>query len=341
MATYNVELAREGPGLLLRDITRGEAEDILAALGVIAHVAPDVLVLTAFDYDHDAIALTAFADALSGLGADYPYRFAAAPNTGIQTSHDLDGDGYLGGPADAVGYGEFRGQGGMAVLSRWPVDVAGVQDLSSVIWSDLPGAIPPDGPYGALSLSTTAHWDVPVLTPAHGTLRVLSFHASPPVFDGPEDRNGRRNHDETALWRAWLDGALPGAPPDAGFVIAGDANLDVADGDGRPGALRGVLTDPRLQDPMPRSPGGVAAAAQGGANTAHQGDPALDTADWRDDGPNDPGNLRVDYVLPSSDWQVVDAGVFWPAPDDPLARLLGEPGAASRHWLVWVDIDRR
>ena len=92
---------------------------------------------------------------------------------------------------------------------------------------------------------------------------------------------------------------------------------------------------------MPASRGGVAAAAQGGANDAHRGDPALDTADWRDAGPNDPGNLRVEYVLPSADWQVEDAGVFWPAPGDPLAHLLGEADAATRHRLVWVDIDRR
>ncbi|MEO1238117.1 MAG: endonuclease/exonuclease/phosphatase family protein [Pseudomonadota bacterium] len=311
------------------------------AANVIAHVAPDVLVLTSFDYDLDGLALSAFADLLADRGAPYPYTFSAAPNTGVQTPHDLDGDGYRGGAADAVGYGAFRGQGGMAVLSRWPMDVGAVQDLSGVLWSDLPGAIPPPGPYGDLPLSTTAHWDVPVTTPAHGTLRVLAFHASPPVFDGPEDRNGRRNHDEAALWRAWLDGALPGTPPDAGFVIMGDANLDVADGDGRPAALLALLDDPRLQDPRPASEGGQTAAFQSGANAAHQGDPALDTADWRDARPNDPGNLRVDYVLPSADWQVVDAGVFWPAPDDPLAGLLGEEGTATRHRLVWVDIDRR
>ena len=121
-------------------------------------------------------------------------------------------------------------------------------------------------------------------------------------------------------------------------MIAGDANLDVADGDGRPGAMRALLNDPRLQDPTPKSAGAVAASAQGGANLSHEGDPAFDTADWRDLGPTDPGNLRVDYVLPSVDWQVVDAGVFWPAPDDPLARLLGGEGA-SRHRLVGVDID--
>ena len=48
-----------------------------------------------------------------------------------------------------------------------------------------------------------------------------------------------------------------------------------------------------------------------------------------------PGNLRVDYVLPSATLAVSGAGVFWPAPGDPAA---GVAATASRHRLVWVDI---
>jgi len=40
-------------------------------------------------------------------------------------------------------------------------------------------------------------------------------------------------------------------------------------------------------------------------------------------------------VLPSADWSVADAGVFWPAPDTPGHT---EALAASRHRLVWVDL---
>jgi len=309
-------------------------------MAVIAHVAPDILLLTGFDHDHDLAALNAFAEALSGLGADYPYRFARAPNTGLSTGRDLDGDGRLGTPRDAQGYGRFRGQGGMAILSRWPIGASRAIDHSALLWRDVPGAIPPPMPADVAAiqrLSTTAHWDVPVATPAHGELRLLAFHATPPVFDGPEDRNGRRNHDEALLWRLWLDGALGGNPPRERFVLLGDANLDPVDGDGRPGAMLSLLRDPRLSEPLPRSEGGpAAAAAQAGANLAQVGDPALDTADWDDTAP---GNLRVDYVLPSSDWRVTGAGVFWPPPGDPLAGLLGEPGTATRHRLVWVDID--
>jgi hypothetical protein len=64
----------------------------------------------------------------------------------------------------------------------------------------------------------------------------------------------------------------------------------------------------------------------------------LDTADWPDDRP---GNLRVSYVLPSRDWTVIDAGVYWPAPDSAAAAIIGPDGlAAGPHRLVWVDIVR-
>ena len=338
IATYNVELARGGPGLLLRDILQRASPDIEVAIGVIAYIKPDVIVLTSFDYDYEGHALSAFSSLLAMGNSPYPYQFALAPNTGLQVGVDVDADGRLGGPADAQSYGAFRGQGGLAILSRWPILEDQVQSLTELKWLDFHGAIPPVNTYEGQRLSTTGHWDVPIDTPTQGRLRILAYHASPPVFDGPEDRNGRRNHDETALWLAWLDGDLAGVPPETGFVIAGDANLDPVDGDGRSSAIRRLLEDPRLQDPFPRSDGGVAASQrQGGANEAQTGDPSLDTVDWSDEAP---GNLRVDYVLPSVDWSVVGSGVFWPDPGDPLVDLLGSDGAATRHRLVWVDIER-
>jgi hypothetical protein len=161
---------------------------------------------------------------------------------------------------------------------------------------------------------------------------ILAFAATPPVFDGPEDRNGLRNADEVAFWGHFLNGEL-GEGPTRDFVIMGNANLDPADGDGLSGSIRDLLADPRLQDPTPRSEGGRLAADAG-----QVGDPALDTTDWPDGAP---GNLRVSYILPSSTWRVTDAGVFWPDPDTPDAALLGPDGlAAGPHRLVWVDVSR-
>jgi hypothetical protein len=82
------------------------------------------------------------------------------------------------------------------------------------------------------------------------------------------------------------------------------------DGDSVEGAIQQLLEHPRINaGTIPTSPGSVQQAAlQGGANSTHQGDPAHDTADFADNPPN-PGNLRVDYVLPRRGMPVVGAGV--------------------------------
>ena len=218
----------------------------------------------------------------------------------------------------------------MALLSRHPVAAGEVRDFSALLWRDLPGAtlpevdgarFPSERALAVQRLSSTGHWAVPVEAPG-GRVTVLAFDATPPLFDGPEDRNGLRNADEIRLWQVYLDGAL-GPAPEGRFAVMGNANLDPVDGDGRHGAIAALLADPRLQDPAPRSLGGAASATPG-----HAGDPALDTADWREP---DPGNLRVDYVLPSADWRVTGAGVHWPEGDGPAMD-------ASRHRLVWVDV---
>ena len=330
-------MARAGPGLLLRDIL-AETPEVVAATEVIARVSPDVLLLTAFDYDLQGHALGALAARLGSAGAPYPYLFALPPNSGLATGRDMDGDGRTGTPRDAQGYGEFAGQGGMALLSRLPVDAAATRDFTPFLWHDLPGALlasggPPEGAFADQRLSSVGHWDVALTLPDGRRARLWAWHATPPVF-GPGDRNARRNHDEAAFWLRYLDGSLPSAPEPGPFVLLGDANSDPEDGDGRREAMRALLAHSRLVDPAPRSAGGVAAAARdGGVNAAHSGDPALDTADWPDED-GSPGNLRVDYVLPSSDWRVLGSGVWWPeaGADADLAA------AASRHRLVWVDV---
>lgn len=320
IATFHAELSRDGPGLLLRDILRSDPQ-VEAAAQVIAFADPDVLVLLGIDYDYGLVALGAFADRVAAKGAVYPYRFALRPNTGRATGLDMDGDGRLGGPRDAQGYGRFAGEGGMAVLSRLPIDSAGVRDFSGLLWRDLPGAILPDGMApevrDAQRLSTTGHWEVPVRLAGGGTLRLLAWHASPPVFDGPEDRNGRRNHDEAALWLRLLDGTLPDAPPAAPFVLLGDANMDPDRSEGRPDALRLLLAHPGLQDPRPEGAGS-----------------GLATADFPEAG--QPGRMRADYLLPSAGLALRASGVVWPEDGDPFLPVVQ---AASRHRLVWVDIE--
>lgn len=320
IATFSPDLSRDGPGLLLRDLGRKDAQ-IDAVVQVLAETRPDILLLTHFDWDYEDSALDAFAARLAQAGLDYPHRFAARPNSGMATGLDLNADGRLGTADDAQGFGTFSGQGGMAILSRHPIGP--VKDYTDFLWRDLPDNLMPPLPADVAAirrLSSTAHWDA-VVTVADRPLHLLAMSATPPVFDGPEDLNGRRNHDELAFWLHHL--------PDGPFVLAGNLNLDPLDSEGRPEALARIMA--HVTDPLPRSAGG--AAAKGGVNDGHRGDPALDTGDWPDDKP--PGNLRVDYVLPARPLKVLDSGVFWPA-EGPLAKAAL---AASAHRLVWVDLD--
>jgi hypothetical protein len=98
----------------------------------------------------------------------------------------------------------------------------------------------------------------------------------------------------------------------------GTLNVDPDRGEGRRGALRALLAHSRLQDPVPRR-------ANGGTETADWPDPL-------------PGDLRVDYLLPSATVVVSDSGVLWPTEDDG-APTLSTVAAASDHRLVWVDLD--
>jgi hypothetical protein len=307
IATYNTELSRDGPGLLLRDILKGDDPQITAVVRMIVQVPPDVLVIQGFDYDLEGTALAAFADLIAVDGTDYTTRFALPPNAGLQTTLDMDGDGKTGGPRDAQGYGRFFGDGAVAILSRYPIVEDQVQDYSALLWRDLPAASLPetkDGPFpseAALEiqrLSSHGHWVVPIETPTLGTVTLMTSHATPPVFDGPEDRNGLRNQDEILFWDHFLDGAFA-APPSEKFVLLGDMNNDPDKGEGLKPAIRRLLDHPHLRDPL-------------------QGQPTV-TFDGL-------GEMRVDYILPSSDWHIIASGIA----QNPIA---------SRHSLIWVDLD--
>lgn len=324
IAVFHTELDRQGPGLLLQDIRRGKDAQVAAVVQVIAAARPDVLLLLGVDHDLNLVAATALAARLAEAGLPLSHLFGPRPNTGIATGLDLDGDGRRGGPRDAQGYGRFAGAGGMMLLSRLPIRSDQTRDFTAMLWSDLPGQIAPPETPPVQRLSTTGHWEVPLDLPGSGTLHIMAWHATPPVFDGPEDRNGRRNHDEAAFWLRLLDGDLPEPPPAAPFVLMGGTNLDPADGEGRREVMAALLTHPALQDPAPRG-------ASGHIDPGHAGDPAHDTALFA----APLGGLRTEVILPSADLTVTGAGVIWPPDGDPLAETVA---AASRHRLVWVDI---
>ena len=374
VATYNLSLNRNAPGQLVADLTTGTNAQAKTVAEVIQRANPDIVLLNEFDYVPNDQAVNLFRDnylEVSQGGAapvEYPYAYVAPSNTGIASGFDLNNNGQAvttplapGYGDDAFGFGAFEGQFGMAVLSKYPIDTDAVRTFQHFLWKDMPGALLPDDPntaapadwYSAAELnlfrlSSKSHWDVPVDVNGR-TVHVLVSHPTPPTFDGAEDRNGRRNHDEIRFWADYVTpgtasryiyddaGATGGLKPGSSFVILGDQNADPLDGDSVAAAIDQLLRHPRITDPKPTSDGAVEAATlQAGANLTHRGDPKYDTADFADTAP---GNLRADYVLPSRDLRVLDAHVFWPVQADPLFRLTGVfPFPSSDHRLVWVDL---
>ncbi|WP_162801460.1 endonuclease/exonuclease/phosphatase family protein [Brachybacterium saurashtrense] len=360
VATYNVSLNRAQEGQLLTDLATGEDPQIRAVAEIIQLNNPDVLLLNEFDHDEDARGVDLFREKyleVSQHGKSpvfYPYTYTAPVNTGVPSGLDLNRDGTVGGPDDAWGFGEFPGQYGMVVLSRHPILTDEVRTFQELRWADMPSNLLPTEFYGPeispqLRLSSKSHWDVPVRVGSR-TLHVLAAHPTPPSFDGPEKRNQRRNSDEIRLWADYLSpgqrsrwivddaGTRGGLAAREQFVILGDLNADPVDGDSWPGAIDQLLDHPRVQDTAPHSEGGTEAAElQGGANAEHTGDPRLDTADFND--APVPGNLRVDYVLPSRTLQVVSSAVYWPRQGEPGSELTGQyPFPTSDHRLVRVDL---
>jgi Endonuclease/Exonuclease/phosphatase family len=403
-ATFNASLNRGAAGVALSDLSApfdpAEPDPVLRirrnqaanVAEVIQRVRPEVLLVNEFDYVDGPIDGNAMTDAfqanylgvaqnVGGPGGatqpiTYPYVFVAPSNTGIASGFDLNNNGAIvttpgefGYGDDALGFGNFPGQFGMAVFSQHPIDYDAARTFQHFLWRDMPAAMLPDlagtpaladwyspEELAVLPLSSKSHWDVPVDI-GGTTVHFLVSHPTPPVFDGGEDRNGKRNFDEIRFWADFITpgaggyiyddaGGVGGLKPGEKFVIAGDQNSDPLDGDSVEGAIQQLIEHPRVNTTVtPRSDGAVEASAlQGGANLLHLGDPQFDTADFADGAP---GNLRADYVLPSRNLRIVDAAVFWPVQASPLFRLTGvfDPAwlpvggfPTSDHRLVWVDV---
>lgn len=354
-ATFNTSLNDDRSGGLIARLQAGDGNARKVA-AVIQRLHPDIILLNEFDYDPKQRAARLFVREYLGISQygqppiDYPHVYSAPVNTGEPSGLDLNGDGRSDGPDDAWGFGRHPGQYGMLVLSRWPIDTAAMRSFRLFRWADLPGPVPPKLPgseapwyapevWSKLRLSSKAHWDLPIDTP-QGRVHFLVAHPTPPVFDGPEDRNGHRNHDEIRFWAEYLgsdssdwiyddDGRHGGLARDAAFVLAGDMNADPDDGDSFADAIGQLLAHPRVDARfVPTSDG---AAAQAGAyGLARKGDARTHTGDF---GPAT-GTLRIDYVLPAHGTRVVGGGVFWPRPEAPEAAWL----SASDHHAVWLDL---
>lgn len=368
-ATFNASLNRSNDGELIDDLSAPGNAQAAAVAEIIQRVRPDILLINEFDFDADGQAAALFQEnylSVSQNGGEplrYAHAYVAPSNTGVPSGFDLDNDGSVGGGNDAYGFGFFPGQFGMLVLSRYPIQTHRVRTFQHFLWKDMPGALLPDDPatpepadwyspqeLEVFRLSSKSHWDVPVKI--HGrTVHVLASHPTPPVFDGPEDRNGTRNHDEIRFWADYVGprgdsryivddaGRRGGIARHAAFVIMGDMNADPNDGDSTAGAAQQLLEHPAIDSSLiPASLGAIEASQRtGGANDLHTASAAFDTGDFNDAAP---GNLRVDYVLPSRQGlEPVCGGVYWPRNSEAAFAPVGEfPFPASDHRLVWMDL---
>lgn len=289
--------------------------------------------------------------------------FMRPTNTGIASGQDLDNSGEAvteyppppptqpdgspgeqtpGGMAygnDAYGFGTFPGQYGMGLLvrPRYEIQEEEARTFRNFLWKDMPGALLPEDPETGESfysekelevfrLSSKSHWDVPVRVPGGDTVHLLASHPTPPVFDGPEDRNGRRNHDEIRFLGDYVSGAdyiyddsgkRGGLDEDEPFVILGDLNDDPDEGDSAGNPVEDFLfSNERVNGEF--------------VPLAQEPDPDLDPSDTATFG------LRADYALPSTGLPVMRGGIRG-------HTALYEGGiyedAPTDHFPVWLDLE--
>lgn len=333
----------------------GADPQLRKAAEILRRVQPDVVLINEIDYSADPNCARRFADRYlvnnrEGLASLALPHLAYLPvNTGVPSSIDFTNDGDATDPGDAFGFGAYPGQYGMALFSRYPFDAKAIRTFQRFLWKDMPGHLMPDGRDGrpayysaeaveVFRLSSKSHWDVPVQLNGR-VIHFLVSHPTPPVFDGPEDANGRRNFDEIRLWADYITGGTMaryivddqgragGLAAGSSFVVLGDLNADPfwdLPTYGRT-AISQLLEHAALRDPTPLGEGEWPPPHD---RTRYPGDPRSLTSSFG----------RLDYVLPSHDLDVADTGVWYPRGGDPLSGLMRPPEPASDHALVWLDL---
>ena len=230
----------------------------------------------------------------------------------------------------------------MVLLSKYPIDEANIRTFQLFKWKDMPNALKTTNADGSdfyspaawqeFRLSSKSHWDVPIQI-GDKTIHVLASHPTPPSFDGEEDRNGKRNHDEIRFWTDYIDANngsyiyddknKKGALGDKSFMIMGDLNASPDGGNAITEGISNLLNHPKVNNKFtPFSKGGEMHSPDDAKGKYH-------TALWR---------MRADYVLPSDDLNVIDYGVFWPAEGEALFEMMADREASSDHRMVWVKI---
>ncbi|OEE83687.1 endonuclease [Enterovibrio norvegicus FF-162] len=349
-ATFNVAMSADQPDRVFSSLRNADSERFNRIAAIIQHCQPDVLLLCEFDHHGEGgdDGMLAYFQShylnQSQYGQcpiTYPFQYLPPTNTGLPL---FDGEEISSAPERAHGFGRHHGQYGFILLSKYPLDIDNARSWQSFLWQSMPNTRMPRHYFDhaveqRLRLSSKNHVAIPVNVGEH-TVHVVACHPTPPVFDGAEKRNLKRNADEIRLLHDILKnesylvddkGLVGGLAEGSSFVVMGDLNADQTNGEGDKAVIAQLIGDTRIQPfPIPQS-GGAAHFVRGrhvrNKNQAtHQ------------------RGLRLDYVLPSKDLQVKETGVFWPAPDDQLLTLLLDDvgkfraSATSDHRLVWADI---
>jgi hypothetical protein len=323
---------------------------------IIQRVNPDIILLNEFDRVDDSNSnIRYFINNYLGKSQhnqqtiNYPYFYQGAVNTGVKINSDLNQDGKSNQlPADAHGFGHFIGHFGMVLLSKYPIDEKAIRTFQKFKWHDMPNALKPINPetnqpwypqktWQALRLSSKSHWDIPIKINDE-IIHILASHPTPPVFDGLENRNGKRNHDEIRFWFDYInaeqgdyiydDNHQKGAlKTNQRFIIMGDQNASSVEGDAimtkKSQGIIALLSSDKIQDSLPKSLGGQNNLTENSNGIHH-------TAHW---------GMRADYVLPSTMGFIVkESGVFWPQKNEKTYHLIKNRQASSDHRLVWVDV---
>jgi hypothetical protein len=360
VATFNVSMDatnylpkdKIGTGLELINALNSSHQQIKNVAEIIQRSRPDIILLNEFDYIADPkqgveLFLKEYlGKAQQGTQAiDYPYYYYAPVNTGLNTPFDLDNNGKkTNNLGDAQGFGHFPGHFGMVLLSKYPIEKKAIRTFQKFLWKDMPNAIVPIDPntneswYNnqesqILRLSSKSHWDIPVNVQGE-IVHILASHPTPPVFDGKEDRNGARNHDEIRFWQDYItpkkgsyiydDAGLKGGMKfNSRFIILGDQNASKDEGGARKEGIEKLLASPLTNNDI--TPASIA-----GMNNSDSPFSANHTTGW---------GMRADYVLPSrAGFKLQKSGVFWPKKASPLYRLIDSRSASSDHRLVWADL---
>jgi hypothetical protein len=315
----------------------------------------------------------------------FGYAESFATNTGLLSEFDLDRNGSVALPGDAWGFGFYHGQYAFGLLSQYPIDTDNVRTFQNFKWKDMPGEANPtitncedaNNPipagmacgdewyskeaWAAKPLSSKNHVDAPIIIPTENgdkVVHLLLSHPTPPIFDTITENNKLLNRAEIKFWDDYISGEgsyiyddagnKGGITADASFVILGDLNADPESGDGYLDSIKGLIYSDQVNQLAthgvyaPTSLGGPECLATGECRAENWGTKYPDMV-------TSTSGLRLDHVIPSSDLNVTDSGVFWPATFEDGRLMMndarvgkyggGGKSVSSDHRLVWINVE--